>query len=70
MNTQWTAGVDWGRRRHHVCVMDQRGRVVKERAFKHGGKGLPTGLRGIADLGGPRLKVDVLDAVEFQHRSQ
>ena len=40
MNTQWTAGVDWGRRRHHVSVMDHRGRVVKERPFKHGGKGL------------------------------
>ena len=46
MNMQWTAGVDWGRRRYHVCVMDHRGRVVKERAFKHGGKGLPTGCAG------------------------
>ncbi len=29
----------------------------------------PTGLREIADLGGPRLEVDVLDAVEARRRS-
>ena len=40
MTTTYTAGVDWGSRKHHVCLMDHRGKVVKERAFDHGGKGL------------------------------
>ncbi len=40
MTTTYTAGVDWGSREHHVCLMDHRGRVVKERAFDHGGRGL------------------------------
>lgn len=40
MTTTFTAGVDWGSRKHHVCLMDHRGKVVKERAFEHGGRGL------------------------------
>ncbi len=40
MTTTYTAGVDWGSRKHHVCLMDNRGKVVKERAFDHGGRGL------------------------------
>ena len=40
MNTAFTAGVDWGGREHHVCLMDHTGKVVKERAFDHGGSGL------------------------------
>lgn len=40
MTTPCTAGVDWGSRRHHVCLMDHQGKVVRERAFDHGGKGL------------------------------
>ncbi len=40
MTTTFTAGVDWGTRRHHVCLMDHRGKVLKEQAFEHGGGGL------------------------------
>ena len=40
MTTTFTAGVDWGSRTHHVCLMDHRGKVIKERAFEHGGRGL------------------------------
>ena len=40
MTTTYTAGVDWGSRRHRVCVMDHGGKVVSERAFDHGGRGL------------------------------
>ena len=40
MTTMFTAGVDWGSRKHHVCLMDHRGKVVNERAFDHGGSGL------------------------------
>lgn len=40
MTTTFTAGVDWGSRKHHVCLMDHRGKVVKQQAFDHGGRGL------------------------------
>src|SRR3954462_6252456 len=36
----WVAGVDWGSERHQVCLLDAAGRVVGERAFRHGGAGL------------------------------
>ena len=34
------AGVDWGPRKHQVCVVDAAGKVVEEREFEHGGAGL------------------------------
>lgn len=40
MTTTFTVGVDWGSRKHHVCLMDHRGKVVKQRAFDHDGSGL------------------------------
>src|SRR3982751_1629169 len=36
----WFAGVDWGSERHQVCLLDAAGKVVGERAFRHGGAGL------------------------------
>lgn len=36
----WFAGVDWGSRKHQVCVVDAAGKVVGEREFEHGGAGL------------------------------
>ena len=40
MAETWLAGVDWGSRTHHVCLMDRDGKVRGERAFPHSGKGL------------------------------
>ncbi len=34
------AGIDWGSRTHQVCVVDNKGGVLAERAFDHGGAGL------------------------------
>ncbi len=34
------AGIDWGSRTHQVCVVDNKGEVLAERAFDHGGAGL------------------------------
>jgi transposase len=36
----WFVGVDWGSEHHQACVVDAQGRVVEERQFPHGGKGL------------------------------
>ena len=36
----WFVGIDWGERRHQVCVMDGAGRERGSRAFSHKGKGL------------------------------
>ena len=36
----WYVGVDWGSRKHQVCVLDGAGEVCGERAFAHGGPGL------------------------------
>ena len=33
-------GIDWGEKKHHVCVTDSVGRGRGSRAFKHRGKGL------------------------------
>lgn len=34
------AGIDWGSASHQICVIDQDGFIVGERAFDHTGKGL------------------------------
>ncbi len=38
--TLFFAGIDWGSASHQVCVIDQDGFIVGERAFDHTGKGL------------------------------
>ena len=40
MALTWFAGVDWGSKTHHVCVLDQDGKVRGQRAFAHSGEGL------------------------------
>ena len=39
-NFAWFAGIDWGSERHQACLVDAQGRIVGEREFPHGGKGL------------------------------
>lgn len=39
-NFAWFAGIDWGAEHHHACLVDAQGRIVGERKFPHGGKGL------------------------------
>ena len=33
-------GIDWGRERHHVCLVDHQGQKLAERSFQYGGIGL------------------------------
>ncbi len=37
---EYFAGIDWGSEVHQVCIVDSEGRVLGERAFRHGGAGL------------------------------
>jgi transposase len=37
---QWFVGVDWGKEKHQVCVVDEKGRVLGERGFAHSAAGL------------------------------
>ena len=37
---RWYAGIDWASESHHVRLIDQDGRDVGEKVFKHGGEGL------------------------------
>jgi transposase len=39
-NQQWFVGVDWATEEHVVCVIDDAGKLVGERAFRHSGEGL------------------------------
>src|SRR4051812_49695713 len=47
---RWFAGVDWGSAKHQVCLLDEAGKVVGERAFAHGGAG-PGGPWGLVVVG-------------------
>src|SRR3954467_663266 len=51
---RWFAGVDWGSAKHQVCLLDEAGKVVGERAFAHGGAGPADGVGSLAGfaLGG------------------
>src|SRR3954470_20723849 len=40
VTTRWFAGVDWGSEQHQVCLLDDAGTVVGERAFRHDAAGL------------------------------
>jgi len=34
------AGIDWGSQSHQVCIVDQHGSILGQKAFDHSGKGL------------------------------
>ena len=37
---EFLAGIDWGSQAHQVCILDNDGGVLGERAFEHSGEGL------------------------------
>ena len=37
---EYFAGIDWGSQTHQACIVDGKGRVLGECAFRHGGAGL------------------------------
>src|SRR5215210_6857107 len=61
----WFAGVDWGSAKHQVCLLDEAGTVVGERAFAHGGAGLAALCDWLMSMAGDAGAVAV--AIEVPH---
>jgi transposase len=62
---RWFAGVDWGSAKHQVCLLDEAGMVVGERAFAHGGAGLAALCDWLLSMAGDPGSVAV--AIEVPH---
>src|SRR3954454_21729777 len=61
----WFAGVDWGSEKHQVCLLDNSGAVVGERAFRHDGVGLAALCDWLVSVAGDAGTVAV--AIEVPH---
>src|SRR5215210_5449776 len=62
---RWFAGIDWGSAKHQVCLLDEAGTVVGERAFAHGGAGLAALCDWLMSMAGNAGAVAV--AIEVPH---
>src|SRR5215211_3730232 len=64
---RWFAGVDWGSEKHQVCLLDDSGAVVGERAFRHDGAGLAALCDWLVSVAGAAGAVAVAVAIEVPH---
>ena len=64
--TLFFAGVDWGRGSHQVCVVDQQGSVIAEKAFNHSGCGLFEMARWMMKVSGSQSR-NITVAIEVNH---
>jgi transposase len=62
---RWFAGIDWGSAKHQVCLLDEAGTIVGERAFAHGGAGLAALCDWLMSMAGNASAVAV--AIEVPH---
>ena len=62
---RWFAGVDWGSEKHQVCLLDDAGAVVGERAFRHDAAGLAALCDWLVSVAGHPSTVAV--AIEVPH---
>ena len=60
------AGVDWGRDSHQVCVVDQEGSVIGEKAFKHSEAGLYEMAQWMSEVSGRQTR-DIAVAIDVDH---
>ena len=67
MAETWFAGVDWGSKTHHVCLMDGDGKVRGERAFPHSGKGLAAMAEWLLGRSRAALAEQIGIAIEVPH---
>src|SRR5215213_1825890 len=65
VTTRWFAGVDWGSEQHQVCLLDDAGTVVGERAFRHDAAGLAALCDWLVSMAGHPGRVAV--AIEVPH---
>jgi transposase len=64
---QWYAGVDWASESHHVVLTDGDGRIIGERAFKHGGEGLAAMAAWLIATSGATEPAQIRTAIEVPH---
>lgn len=64
---QWYAGVDWASDSHHVRLIDQDGRDLGERIFKHAGEGLAAMADWLIATAGADDPADIHVAIEVPH---
>src|SRR3712207_2103757 len=62
---RWFSGFDWGSEKHQVCLLDDAGVVVGERAFRHNAAGLAALCDWLASTAGDAGAVAV--AIEVPH---
>jgi transposase len=63
---KWFVGVDWATQAHAVCVLDDAGKVLGERTFKHSGDGLGA-LANWLETTSTGTAQDILVAIEVPH---
>ncbi len=64
--TLFFTGIDWGSVSHQVCVTDQDGSVLREKAFKHGGEGLFEMAEWMLEVSGSSPE-NIAVAIEVNH---
>jgi transposase len=63
---RWFAGVDWATQEHQVCLIDDQGTVVGERAFAHSGTGLADLCRWLVEQSGAQPD-EIWVSIEIPH---
>ena len=64
--TLFFAGIDWGSASHQVCITDQIGSTLGEKAFNHTGKGLCEMAQWLIELSRSTAD-DIAVAIEVPH---
>jgi hypothetical protein len=63
MSEQRFAGVDWASEEHAVCVVDERGRIVEGRRYRHDERGSPALCARLLRLGAQLVAVERPDGL-------
>lgn len=61
-NTLFFVGIDWGRKSHQLCVIDQSGSLAAQKAFAHSGEGFCEMAEWMLKVCGPdtgRVKISI-----------
>jgi transposase len=64
---RWYAGVDWASESHHVRLIDEAGRTIGEKIFKHAGKGLAEMVGWLLATSGAAAPGQIHVAIEMPH---
>jgi transposase len=64
---RWYAGVDWASESHHVRLIDEAGRDIGEKIFKHAGEGLAEMVAWLVATSGAAEPGQIHIAIEVPH---